>query len=53
MPTFKEMTQYFQDAGANDIPHTKKTYLAHGIGVYRDMKDWGGDEDLCRAALFH
>jgi (p)ppGpp synthase/HD superfamily hydrolase len=53
MPTFKEMTQYFQDIGANDVRHTKKTYLAHGIGVYRDIKAWGADEDLCKAALFH
>lgn len=53
MPTFKEMTQYFQDIGANDVPHTKKTYLAHGIGVYSDIKAWGADEDLCKAALFH
>lgn len=53
MPTFKEMTQYFQDVGADDVPHTQKSYLAHGIGVYTDMKAWGGDEDLCKAALFH
>jgi hypothetical protein len=53
MPTFKEMTQYFQDVGATDVPHTQKSYLAHGIGVYTDMKAWGGDEDLCHAALFH
>ena len=53
MPTFKEMTQYFQDIGATDVPHTQKSYLAHGIGVYTDMKAWGGDEILCNAALFH
>jgi len=53
MPTFKEMTQYFQDVGADDVPHTQKSYLAHGIGVYTDMKAWGGDDDLCKAALFH
>lgn len=53
MPTFKEMTQYFQDVGADDVPHTQKSYLAHGIGVYTDMKAWGGNEVLCNAALFH
>ena len=53
MPTFKEMTQFFQDVGADDVPHTQKSYLAHGIGVYTDIKAWGADEELCRAALFH
>lgn len=53
MLTFKELTQFFQDVGADDVPHTQKSYLAHGIGVYRDLKAWGCDEDLCRAGLFH
>ncbi len=53
MPTFKELTQFFQDIGADDVPHTQKSYLAHGIGVYRDLKAWGCDEELCQAGLFH
>ena len=27
--------------------------MEHLISVYRDMKKWGGDEDLCRAGMFH
>jgi len=52
-PTFKDMTNFIIAAGAADISHTKGTYLAHAIGVYNDMKAWGEDDALCRAALFH
>ncbi len=52
-PSFKDLTNFIISLGAADIPHTKKTYLAHAIGVYNDLKAWGGDEELCRAALFH
>ena len=52
-PTFKELTQYIISLGAADIAHTKKTYLAHAISVYQDLKAWDFDEDLCRAGLFH
>jgi hypothetical protein len=52
-PTFKQMTDYFKAVGADAVGHTQKTYLAHAIGVYNDMKKWGGDEELCRAAMFH
>jgi (p)ppGpp synthase/HD superfamily hydrolase len=50
---FKRMTDFFRDVGADDISHSNKSYLAHAIGVHNDMREWGGDEDLCRAALFH
>jgi hypothetical protein len=52
-PTFKELTDYFIAVGANEVSHTNKTYLAHAIGVYGDLKKWGADEDLCRVGLFH
>ena len=51
--TFQELTAFFQEVGAADVGHTDKTYLAHCIGVHNDMKRWGGDEEMCRAALFH
>ena len=51
--TFKQMTDYFIAVGANDVSHTSKTYLAHAIGVHRDLKKWGADEDLCHTGLFH
>lgn len=52
-PTFKELTDYLVALGTADIGHTEKTYLAHAIGVYNDMKAWGASTDLCHAALFH
>ena len=29
------------------------TYLAHGAGVYRDLKSWGCSQELCDAGMFH
>lgn len=50
---FKELTDYLVALGTADVGHTEKTYLAHAIGVYNDMKAWDGSDDLCYAALFH
>ncbi|MBX3014125.1 MAG: hypothetical protein KF832_21570 [Caldilineaceae bacterium] len=52
-PTFKEMTDYIIALGAAAISHTEKSYLAHAIGVYNDMRAWQGTPEMCRAALFH
>lgn len=49
----KVMTDYIIQVGADKVPHSGKTYLAHVIGVYRLMKEWGEDDEMCRAALFH
>lgn len=51
--SFREMTDFFQEIGAADLRHTHKTYLAHGISVYTDLKQWGCDEELCRVGMFH
>lgn len=53
MTTFKEMTDFFQAVGANDVSHTKKSYLAHAIGVYNDLKKWNTSEELARGGMFH
>ena len=53
MKTFKELTDFFQREGAADIGHSSKSYLAHAIGVYNDLKKWGCDEELARVGLFH
>ncbi|MFN8490092.1 MAG: hypothetical protein U0350_21070 [Caldilineaceae bacterium] len=50
---FKDLTNYIISLGAADISHSEKTYLAHAIGVYNDMRAWNGTDELCRAALFH
>ena len=52
-PTFKQLTDFFMTVGADKVAHTEKTYLAHAIGVYQDLKSWGADEELCRAGMFH
>lgn len=52
-PTFKELTSYLVSLGTADVAHSEKSYLAHAIGVYNDMKAWRQSEDLCNAALFH
>ena len=52
-PSFKDLTNYFIALGAAEVDHSHKTYLAHAIGVYNDMKALGGNDELCRAALFH
>ena len=51
--SFKEMTNFFIEVGADDVSHTNKSYLAHAIGVHRDLKAWGCSDELCRVGLFH
>ena len=53
MATFKELTDFFQEVGATDVAHTTKSYLAHAIGVYNDMKKCDDREELAHAAMFH
>lgn len=53
MATFKELTDFFQQVGATDVAHTKKSYLAHAIGVYNDLKQWGATEELALGGMFH
>ena len=52
-PTFKELTAFFAEIGADQVSHTEKTYVAHAIGVYNDLKKWGFDEEFARIGLFH
>ena len=47
------MTDFLIDFGAKEVPHTKKNYFAHAVGVYRDMKKFQADDEVCRAAMFH
>ena len=39
--SLREMTDFFQEIGAADLRHTHKTYLAHAISVYTDLKNGG------------
>lgn len=53
MPTFKDLTSYLQEVGATEVKHSDKGYLAHAIGVYNDLKEWGWDEEMSRIGIFH
>ncbi|MEQ8785403.1 MAG: hypothetical protein RIC55_03855 [Pirellulaceae bacterium] len=45
--------EFFRQIGADEVEHTEKTYLAHAASVYRDLKSWSCDEEVCLAGLFH
>ena len=49
----EEITAYFHAVGATDVKHSSKGYLAHAMGVYRDLKRWGCDEGLAQVGIFH
>jgi hypothetical protein len=49
----KTLTDYLLRQGIDQVEHTNKTYLAHLIGVYRDLETWGCTEEVCRAGMFH
>lgn len=49
----KQMTNFIRSIGAEDVKHSDRTYLAHAIGVQNDMRRWGCNDDLCKAAVFH
>lgn len=52
-PSFKQLTDFMLELGAEQVSHTEKSYLAHNIGVYNYMKARGCNEELCQAGLFH
>jgi hypothetical protein len=50
---FKRLTDFLIEIGIEQISHTGKSYLAHLIGVYRDMEAGGCTAEVCRAGMFH
>jgi hypothetical protein len=51
---YRRMVDFLVALGTEDIPHTgEKGFLAHLVGVYRDLQAWGCPEDVCRAGMFH
>jgi hypothetical protein len=50
---FRQLTDFFIGLGVDQVQHTHKSYLAHVIGVYRDMESAGCTPELCRAGMFH
>ncbi|MGH7137348.1 MAG: DUF6817 domain-containing protein [Pirellulales bacterium] len=53
MTTFKQLTDFLVSLGTEKVPHTEGAFLAHLIGVYKDLEAWSCEEDVCRAGLFH
>ena len=51
---YRKMVDFLVGLGTESIEHSgDKGFLAHLIGVYRDLEGWGCDQDICRAGLFH
>jgi hypothetical protein len=50
---FRKLTDFLVGLGAEQVGHTHKSYLAHLIGVYRDMESGGCCEEVCQAGMFH
>lgn len=51
---YRTMVDFLVGLGTEDVPHTgEKGFLAHLVGVFRDLEAWGCDRDVCRAGLFH
>jgi hypothetical protein len=49
----KRLTDFLLAQGIDRVAHTNKTYLAHLVGLYRDLEALGCAEEVCRAAMFH
>lgn len=49
----KRYTDFLRAAGAADLEHTGKTYLAHVAAIYRDLKSWNCEEAVCLGGVFH
>ena len=53
MGTLEDFTSFIVEEGADQIPHTKRTYIEHALCVYKDLKSWGCEDDVCNAGFFH
>jgi hypothetical protein len=53
-PNYRSMIDFLRGLGTEDVPHSgDKGFLAHLVGVFRDLEAWNCDGDVCRAGLFH
>src|SRR5262245_31777323 len=51
--SYKQMTDFLVSVGTETVEHSDNSFLAHLIGVYRDMQAAGCTEEVCRAGMFH
>lgn len=50
----RRIMDFLISLGTDSVPHSgEKGFLAHLIGVQRDLESWGCDRDVCLAGLFH
>ena len=52
-PNYRKMTKFLVDQGTNDVPHTGGAFLAHLVGVYKDLQAWDAEIPVGRAGMFH
>ncbi|WP_394538550.1 hypothetical protein PRJ39_23210 [Lysobacter enzymogenes] len=45
--------RFLFEAGADTTPHSGRTLYIHLEGVHRRLHDWGNEESVCVAGLFH
>jgi hypothetical protein len=51
---YRRLVDFLVSLGTASVPHSgDHVFLAHLIGVYRDLESWGCDRDVCRAGMFH
>ena len=50
---YRKMTDFLVGLGTDKVEHSGRTFLAHLIGVHRDLESWGCDHEICRAGMFH
>ena len=50
---YKQLTDFLVALGTDQVPHTEGYFLAHLVGVYRELKAWGAEGPVCCAGMFH
>jgi len=50
---YRRMGDFLVAEGTGKVAHTEKSFLAHLIGVYTDLEQWGCEPAVCRAGMFH
>jgi len=45
--------QFLLELGCDKTKHSHRTLLDHLKGVHDLLRDWGNNEDVCNAGLFH
>jgi len=50
---YRRMVDFLVAEGTGKVAHTEKSFLAHLIGVYTDLEQWGCEPAVCRAGMFH